>query len=131
MAFENVNTGKMSKITELKVGESLTGYLLAIKESTQYEGRYNLSMLIEGERTTVPAVGNLHYIVADGKLVAGRLTRITREENKKVKGGKTSTQVFAEQDKDDTIEVDAQASMRVPAAAPSANLSAKIASLKG
>lgn len=135
MAFENVNTKNLVKVNELAVGESLTGYYLGYKESTQYEGQYNLIMKIDGEVATVPAVGNLKYMVTDNKLKAGALTRITREEDKKVKGGKKATQCVVEQDPEDTTEFDPAMSTPITrkpyGGTADPNIGAKIQSLKG
>jgi hypothetical protein len=106
MAFQDVNKqGAFAKITELEVGGSITGYYLGAKPSSQYEGKFQIMLKIGEDTVTIPAVGNLHYAVQDNKLKDGQLTRITREEDKKGKGGKKSTQVRIEQDKEDVIEV--------------------------
>ena len=103
MAFQNVNEqGKFKKLTELAEGESLTGYFLGSKASTSIEGAVSLIMLIGDEKFFVSAAGNVKYMLADGKLTAGQNTRITRIEDRKVKG-KKSTQFTVEQDPEDTV----------------------------
>ena len=128
MALQNVNEVKFTKVTELEVGGQLSGYLLDVKDSS-YEGRFNLIMEIDGKPATVPAVGNLHYLVADKKLTPGLFTVITREEDKKVKGGKKATQVMVQQDPELTKTGFTTTTTSI-AAAPN-GMSAKIASLKG
>jgi hypothetical protein len=129
MAFQNVNAGKMLKANNLEVGGTITGYFIGSMPSTQYEGQHNMFMQVDGERVTVPAVGNLKYLINDGKLTAGLLTRITRTEDKKVKGGKKSSQFTVEQDPEDSISVGGSASPTT-AAAPPTSIANKIQSLK-
>lgn len=133
MAFTNVNSsGKFLKITELAQGESITGYYLGATDSATFEGKFNVMLEIGGEEFSVAAIGNLHYIVLDRKLTPGQMTRITRTEDKKVKGGKKATQVIVEQDPEDvkaglrTVEP-----KKAAAKESSAGLSSKIAAMKG
>lgn len=107
MAFEKVGKSTFKKLTELKQGEALTGYLLATKDGSLENSKF-LVMRIDGNDTDVAAAGNVRYMVQDNKLAVGRLTRITRLADKKVKG-KTSTDFEVEQDPADTIEVGNQA----------------------
>lgn len=132
MAFKNVNgEGKYKKLTDLKVGESLTGYFLGSRVSLTIEGAISLIMAIGDERFSVSSAGNVKYMLTDGKLVAGQNTRITRTEDKNVKG-KKSTQFAVEQDPDDTIPVTEQIGA-LPAKQPAAisqSVADKIAAMK-
>lgn len=133
MAFKNVNGegGQFKKLTELEVGDSITGYFLGTRASTQIEGALSLIMLIEGERFFVSAAGNVKYMLQDGKLTPGCNTKITRTEDKKVKG-KKSTQFTVEQDDEDTVEVPPQIGATPTAARPavSSSVADKIAAMK-
>jgi len=135
MAFKNVNegqAGKFKKLTELEIGAALTGYYLGFKPSTTIEGALSLIMLIDGEKFLVSAAGNVKYNVMDGKLALGRNTKITRNEDVKVKG-KKSTNFTVEQDADDTIPVEAAPMTAAPQkATPSSSpsVAAKIAAMK-
>lgn len=133
MAFKNVNgdAGQFKKLTDLEVGGSITGYFLGTRVSTQIEGAVSLLMLIDGERFAVSAAGNVKYMLQDGKLYPGQNTRITRVDDKKVKG-KKSTQFTVEQDAEDTVEVPAQIGTipTRPAATTSPSVADKIAAMK-
>lgn len=135
MAFKNVNSrseGEIVKTTELKVGESLTGYVTAVNSYT-YEGQqlHSLSMVKEdGTKITLRPSGNLRYMIADGKVKEGLLTRITRTADKKVKG-KNSTQFEVEQDSESTYnELDsAGITSDIPAAKGTSSVAARAAKL--
>ncbi len=130
MALVEVSKSSFKKFNALAVGESITGYFLETSPSS-FENGVNMVFQINGEKTTLPAVGNLKYVIKDRKMTPGLLTVVTREEDKKVKGGKTSTQFKVQQDPDDSIEgakgytteLDKVASM-------SEGMASKIASLK-
>lgn len=128
MAFQDVGAAKFKKLTELKEGESLTGYVVGSSESTRLPGAFNLVMNIEGERFEVSAAGNVKYMIKDGKIQAGPLTRITRLADTKTKG-KVATRYKVEQDMDDVLAGISQQ----PAAtqAPKTSMAEKLASLKG
>lgn len=130
MAFENVNkSSKFKKVTELKTGESLVGYVIGFEQNAMYKDKTNLIMQDEnGERLVLSPAGNLQYMIKDGKIKAGLLTRITRVEDKKVKG-KTSTQVTVEQDSEQTIAVAAAPANTQAASKPS--MADTVSSLKG
>lgn len=105
MAFKDVGEkSDYKKLTDLKVGESITGYLVGFVASSKYPNQKNLVMNIDGNRTVVLAAGNMKYLIADGKVTAGLLTRITRKEDEKIKGMKAS-QFKVEQDAEDRMEI--------------------------
>jgi hypothetical protein len=105
MGFKTVGQGSITfkKLTELKVGESVTGYLLGIDTSTKIEGAQNLRLRIDGTVFSYSAAGNVKYMIRDGELQFGQNTRITRLEDRKVKG-KSSSNFKVEQDPDDVVE---------------------------
>lgn len=113
MAFKNVNTGG-KKLTDLKIGDSLIGYVVRFEESSLSKTARkddpdapivnNLVMQDEGskENYTVFSAGNVKYMINDGKIQTGLLTKITRIDDamvgKKLK--KKSSQFTVEQDPD-------------------------------
>ena len=130
MGLVDISKSSFKKFNNLAVGESITGYFLETAPSS-FENGVNIVMQIEGEKTTLPAVGNLKYVIKDRKMTPGLLTVVTREEDKKVKGGKTSTQFKVQQDPDDTIEgAKGYTTELDKVAGKSEAMSAKIASMK-
>lgn len=128
MAFKDVNEGgKYSKLTDLKEGESLTGYVVGSSESTRIPGAWNLLMNIENERISVSVAGNVKYMLKDGKIAVGPLTRITRQEDTKVKG-KVATRFKVEQDMDNVLEGSVLAQSAPP---PQTSMADKLKALKG
>jgi hypothetical protein len=121
MAFESVNKKiNYKKLTDLKEGEQLTGYVTNITDSTKIEGQKNITMVIDGQETLVSPSGNVRYLLQDGKIALGALTRITRIADKMVKG-KKSTQFDVEQDSE---------SVYAKASSATVSASSKIESLK-
>lgn len=93
--FEDIssNNGKLVKTAKLAIGENFRGKLVALQESSKYEGRQNLIMEdATGAPFTVFTSGSLSYAVQDGKLEVGQTYRITRLENKPAKNGTSRTQ---------------------------------------
>lgn len=130
MAFENVDKKQsFKKLTELAVGEALTGYLLAITDS-RIEGAKNLVMRIGGDEVVVGAAGNIKYLIKDNKLSLNVNTRITRQEDTKIKG-KTATRFAVEQDMSDTIAGASPAAMQAAAATSTTSVADKLKSLRG
>lgn len=125
MAFQEVAKGKFKKLTELAIGESLTGYITGMGPSKGLEGAFNIDMNIDGEQFSVSAAGNVKYMVKDETLTVGVLTRITRQDDTKVKG-KVATRFKVEQDKESRLE-----GFTVPVAAAKTSMSDKLAALKG
>jgi len=126
MAFKEIaDKMEFKKLTDLEEGDSLTGYLYDVQESSQIEGAYTLVMMIEGNKIGVSAAGNVKWAAKDGKLVNGANTRFTRQADTKSKGKKT-TSFKIEQDLEDMLEgyVPRQAQ-------PTASIADKIAKLKG
>jgi hypothetical protein len=107
MAFKDVgqNYDRKQKATEMKVGESLTGHVVS-SSSREYDGEVRYSMIINvgGERVLFFPAGNIKYLIKDGNIKAGLLTKITRLADGKTKG-KTSTKFSVQQDDSDTIPV--------------------------
>lgn len=126
MAFQDVNNrnsaDRTQKATDLKVGESILGYVTDIRDG-KIEGSKNLFLKgKDGSSVLFFTAGNLKYMIKDNKIAVGSYTRITRLEDKSVKG-KKSSQFKVEQDPSDTLASSAeQAFMDAtePAAAPSA-----------
>jgi hypothetical protein len=114
MAFQNVNTTPATKLTSLEVGQSIIGFIVDFPPSTKQEGQTNITMVLDAElndgfqvfakgaRVLIYTAGNIRYLIKDGKIVKGQLTRITRIEDKVVKG-KKSSQYTVEQDAEQTL----------------------------
>lgn len=106
MGFKKVNVNNTKKATDLSVGDALIGYVVRTEESSNYPGRHNLVIQEKGsgEEYLLFGAGNLNYMVSDGKIREGLLTRITRNEDKAMKNGKgTRSDFTVEQDSDDTM----------------------------
>lgn len=130
MAFQEVGGSNFKKLTALGVGESLTGYLLATKDG-RLENSKTLVMRIDGASVDVAAAGNVRYMINDNKLAVGQMTRITRAEDKLVKGGKKSSNFTVEQDPSDTIDTGNQAASTPKAETQQGpSMAEKIAALK-
>lgn len=130
MAFKDVNgTTKFAKVTDIKVGESITGYTLNVVESSKIQGALNLVLRINGEDISYSVAGNIKYMLKDNKIQMGVNTRITRLADTIVKG-KKATKFSVEQDPDDRLEGVVQ--QAVPAAQTNtSNISEKLKSLRG
>lgn len=106
MAFKNINQQASGSIsaTKMAIGSSVEGYVTGFEPSLQNPENMNL-MLKVADGTTVRfyTAGNLKYMIKDGKIATDILTRITRTEDKNVKG-KNSSQFTVEQDADQTLE---------------------------
>lgn len=127
MAFKNVNEfQKFAKFTDLAVGDSVTGYAMAVTESSKIEGAMNLLMKVGEESISYSVAGNIKYVIRDGKLLLGALTRITRQEDTKVKG-KKATRFLIEQDAENML-----AGFNATSAAPTtSSVQDKLKSLRG
>lgn len=132
MGFENVDKKvSFKKLSELSIGESLTGYLTSIQDSSKIEGAKNLVMRVSGESVIVGASGNVKYLIKDNKLALNVNTRITREADIKIKG-KTAFRFKVEQDMSDAILGTAPAMSEVSAAQPEVKgIAEKLKSLRG
>ena len=131
MAFKNVNEQtKFAKLTDLKVGESLTGYLTGISESSKIPGAFNLNIRSEGEDVSYSVAGNVKYMIKDNKLSVGANTRITREEDVKIKG-KTATRFQVEQDLEDMLAGFSAQPQQAASQASTSSVSEKLKSLRG
>lgn len=106
MAFQNVNVSNTMKATAMEVGSSVEGYVARFEASRMVEGQQNIILQTkDGEQLVFFTAGNIKYMINDGKIREGLYTRITRNEDKKVKGGKVSSQFTVEQDPEDSIGV--------------------------
>lgn len=104
MAFQSVNTSNTKKATGMKVGETITGYVVRIEQSRKHENQSNMVIREEsGAEYLLFSAGNLRYLLGDQKIKTGLLTQITRLEDKVVKG-KPSTQFDVQQDPDKTLD---------------------------
>jgi hypothetical protein len=118
MAFQDVSVGEAKKLTGLKEGESITGYVIRFEESMQSktareedptrEPEFNVIMQDQetGGTFLVYSAGNIKYIIKDRKMKVGLLTKITRIADKLVgkKMKKMSSQYKVEQDPSQTID---------------------------
>jgi hypothetical protein len=96
------------KATEMELGQSITGYLIEINEREGDNGTmHSLIFNVGGKSLLFYPAGNIKYMIQDGKLKTGVLTRVTRTENKTVGKGKfkkESSQFKVEQDVNDVIK---------------------------
>lgn len=106
MAFQDVSARNFVNLKNtLKVGEAYEGYVVKFTTSKLKDKDVtNIVMqnAASGETETLGAQGNLRYMVEDGKIETGQLTRITRIADKKV-GGLMSSQFRVEQDPEDVL----------------------------
>lgn len=88
-------TSSVVKATQIDVGSSFQGKFVRLEPNAKYgeeTGAKDLIMEDEsGSEFRVFTGGSLKYAIAEGKFEAGRTYKITRLENKTVKG-KPSTQ---------------------------------------
>lgn len=108
MAFQDVNqqaSKEAVKLTGLKIGDTVTGFVVGFRESKQNPENQNILMREEnGEGTFyVYTAGNVKYLIKDGKIKSGLLTKIERIADKMV-GGKKSSQFRVMQDPSQTID---------------------------
>jgi hypothetical protein len=106
MAFESVNrqlSGTAKKVRDLEVGGELVGYVTGFEPSLQ--NPENMNMIMRGEDGTtfrVYTAGNIKYMIKDGKIQTGLLTKIVRLADKNIKG-KISSQFDVLQDPESTL----------------------------
>lgn len=112
MAFQNVKnsapkaTKEAVKLTQLPIGGEVTGYLVRMVPSTQNPDNMNfLFKSAEGGDDTfyVYTAGNIKYMIGDGLIKEGLLTKIVRLADKMV-GGKKSSQFEVLQDPEATLD---------------------------
>lgn len=108
MAFKDVgqNFDRKQKATEMKVGESIQGHVVSTGSRIGEGGEVMYSMIINvgGERVLFFPAGNIKFLLKDGTIKAGLLTKITRLADGVTKG-KKSTKFNVQQDSEDTIPV--------------------------
>jgi hypothetical protein len=116
MAFQDVNnntkaSGEGVKLTGLAIGDSVTGYVVTFRPSLQNPDNMNIFMRDEDGPGTfyVYTAGNLKYLIKDGKIKEGLLTKITRIADKMV-GGMKSSQFQVLQDPEQKVDVSEEAS---------------------
>ena len=106
MAFQSVNqkvTGGAKKVRDLAVGGEIIGYVTGFEPSLQNPENMNLLMRgTDGTTFRVYTAGNIKYMIKDGKIQTGLLTKIVRLDDKNVKG-KVSSQFDVQQDPDATL----------------------------
>jgi hypothetical protein len=111
MAFQDVNpktTKDPVKLTALKVGESVTGHIVGFNPSKQNPDNMNIIMVDEkGDRFFVYTAGNVKYLISDGKVKSGQLTKITRLDDRKMKNGKITSAFQVLQDPDSVVATQA------------------------
>jgi hypothetical protein len=100
--FEDITRDNNVVITsKLAIGSSIQGKLLGLEANRNYPTNKNLILAdAEGKTTTVLTSGSLNYAIKDGKFEVGRTYKITRLENKTIKG-KSSTQFQIQRLKED------------------------------
>lgn len=140
MAFESVNkqVSGSKKVRDLEIGGELVGYVTGFEPSLQ--NPKNMNIIMRGEDGTtfrVYTAGNIKYMIKDGKIQTGLLTKIVRLADRNVKG-MVSSQFDVLQDPESTLadalfnEIGtAPAPAAKPATSPVANrakeLAAKVA----
>lgn len=102
MGFESVNKGTNAdaiKLTGLKTGDTVIGFVEGFTPSLQNPDVSNIVMVSEdgSKRFYVYSAGNVKYLINDGKIKEGLLTKIVRLADKNVKG-KMSSQFDVLQD---------------------------------
>lgn len=106
MAFQSVNqkvTGGSKKVRDLEVGGEIIGYVTGFEPSLQNPEKMNLIMRgTDGNTFRLYTAGNIKYMIKDGKIQTGLLTKIVRLEDKNVKG-KLSSQFDVLQDPDSEL----------------------------
>jgi hypothetical protein len=105
MAFESVNkqVSGSRKVRDLDVGGELVGYVTGFEPSLQ--NPENMNIIMRGEDGTtfrVYTAGNIKYMIKDGKIQTGLLTKIVRLADKNIKG-KISSQFDVLQDPEATL----------------------------
>jgi hypothetical protein len=106
MAFQSVNqsVGSSKKVRDLAVGEELIGYVTGFEPSLQNPDNSNILMRgLDGASFRVYTAGNIKYMIKDGKIQKGLLTKIVRLADKNVKG-KMSSQFDVQQDPEQSLE---------------------------
>lgn len=111
MAFKNVGgstTKEAVALTKIKQGESVIGYVTGFAVSKHNVDAYNMIFTSEDKKDTffVYSGGNIRFLINDGKIQPGLLTKVTRIADKMVQG-KKSSQFTVEQDADSRIETTA------------------------
>lgn len=92
--FEDITSEGSGVIlsSKLDIGGSFQGKLVEFQQNRKYPKNQNLVMLgDDGETFTVLTSGTLNYAIKDNKFEIGRTYRVTRLENKDVKGKSTTT----------------------------------------
>lgn len=100
--YEDITRDTNVVITsKLAIGASIQGKLLGMEANRNYPTNKNLILAgADGKTTTVLTSGSLNYAIKDGKFEVGRTYKITRLENKTIKG-KSSTQFQIQRLKED------------------------------
>ncbi len=135
MAFQDVNnlapraSKDPVKLSQIDVGSSVTGYVVRFVPSKHNPENMNILLQAEDSSDTfyVYTSGNMKYLIGDGKIREGLLTKITRLADKNVKG-KTSTQFQVLQDPEQTLEDASFNALGIGAEAPQAAPSATASS---
>jgi hypothetical protein len=107
MAMKNVNGSQ--KATDMKVGDTFSGYLTEIKEAPSQNGdglMYTLVFTNNGNVQSFFPAGNIKYMIEENRLKAGLYTEITRIADKQVGKlkKKMSSQFRVEQDDENVIQ---------------------------
>ena len=103
MAMEDVGKGDVKKLIDIGVGNSISGYVVKIIPSKDYEGQLNFVMRDKetGKETLWFSAGNVRYMLQDGKIKLGRFTTIKLLDVKTAKNKRSKFQVL--QDPDDVV----------------------------
>lgn len=91
--YEDI-TSNVVMATKLDIGGSFQGKLLEIVDNAKYAAQGAKDLIMEdedGKEFRVFTGGSLKYAIKEGKFEVGRTYKVTRLENKTVKG-KSSTQ---------------------------------------
>ena len=113
----------------MEVGASVEGFVVGFEPSLQNPENMNMLLKVsDGTTVRFYTAGNLKYMIKDNKIQQDILTRITRTEDKNVKG-KNSSQFTVEQDAEQTLEdADFSAVFAPPATTNESPSAARVAS---
>lgn len=116
--FEDItnNSNKVVVAAKLDVGGNFQGKLLDITTNRKYENNKDLVMEDEqGKQFIVFTSGSLRYAIQDGKFEVGRTYRVTRLENKMVKGKSSSQFQIQRLREDGAVAAPTQNATQAPA----------------
>lgn len=108
MAFQDKTSSNFFKLNDLKQGATYECYPVKIID-VEFDGRAAKNLVVVNAETdevqTTGTPGNIKYLVQEGRLEMGQLTRFTRIEDRKY-GNLKGSQFKVEQDPDNVLSDD-------------------------